>query len=287
MRVRYWGVRGSLPTAGPETVRYGGNTSSLEVNVATRHVVALDAGSGMRRFGEHVPEDVERIDILLTHLHMDHIMGLGFFGPLFRPDLEVHLWGPSSTMYDLGARLGRYLNPPLFPVRLPDLPAWVHLHDLPIGVDFPIPGARVRAELICHPGPAVGYRLTSTSGATLAYLPDHEPRLGSPALPDEPAWLSGYDLAEGVDLLVHDAQYTEEQYADRIGWGHTSVQDAVRFAELVGARHLAAFHHDPGHADDQLDRIWDVGTWERAPEVELSVAREGAAVRVGAGAPVG
>src|SRR5579862_2974356 len=125
-----WGTRGSISTPGPETIRYGGNTSCLEVRGRKGELVILDAGTGIRRLGEHVTPDVRRIDILLTHLHMDHIQGLGFFGPLYDPRREVHIWGPASTTMDLRTRLSRYLSPPLFPVLLRDLPCKLTLHEL-------------------------------------------------------------------------------------------------------------------------------------------------------------
>ncbi len=272
MKLRLWGTRGSLPSAGPETVRYGGNSSCVEVRPRDGGLVVLDAGSGLRRLGEHVDE-VERVDVLLTHLHLDHILGLGFFAPLYRPDVEVHLWGPSSSRYDLRARLHRYLNPPLFPVRLADLPSRVVLHDVSPG-SFELLRMRVTADLVCHPGLCLGYRLSDEEG-TMTYLPDHEPALGRAAFPTEREWTSGTDLSLQADLLIHDAQYTDEEYGAKAGWGHSTVSHAVAFARLVQARHLLAFHHDPGRSDDELARIWDVSHWSPPPEVRVTAAREG------------
>jgi phosphoribosyl 1,2-cyclic phosphodiesterase len=132
VRGTLWGIRGSLATPGPETVRYGGNTACLEVRGADGTLVVLDAGTGIRRLGAAVGPEVRRLDLLLTHLHMDHIQGLGFFAPLYRPGLEVHIWGPHSATLDLHGRLTRYLSPPLFPVRLRDLPCQLTLHDVPL-----------------------------------------------------------------------------------------------------------------------------------------------------------
>src|SRR5262249_36281029 len=148
--------------------------------------------------------EVERVDVLLTHLHMDHIQGLGFFAPLFRPVGEVHVWGPPSTTMDLRSRLARYLSPPLFPVRIRDLEARVMFHDVP-GEPFDVGPFRVTAAAVLHPGPTVGYRIEE-AGAILAYLPDHEPALGG--TPFERRWTSGFDLAADADLLIHDAQYS-------------------------------------------------------------------------------
>ena len=255
MRVRFWGTRGSLPTPGAATARYGGNTSCVEVGGARAdHVIVLDAGSGVRDLGDALPPTVVRVDVLLTHLHMDHIIGLGFFDALQRAGLEVHLWGPSSTTMSLRERLTRYLSPPLFPVRLRDLPCRLTLHDLSLG-GFELPGVQVTTALVCHPGPTVGYRLDDGRGA-IAYLPDHEPALGAREFPDLREWTSGYDLAAGVDVLIHDAQYEAGEYDEHVGWGHSALPHTLAFAELAGVRHLVPFHHDPSHGDDQLDALY-------------------------------
>jgi len=255
VRVTIWGTRGSLATPGPETTRYGGNTSCVEVRSEDGTILVLDGGSGIRRLGATIGPDTKRIDILLSHLHMDHILGLGFFEPMFRENVEVHLWGPSSTMLDLRARLGRYFSPPLFPVRIPELPCDFILHDVVTTGRFRIGAFDVTAALVCHPGPTVGYRIVA-DGASIAYLPDHEPALGVPNFPAAPRWTSGFDLAHGVDLLIHDAQYTAEEYPQHVGWGHSAVVHALRFAELAAARHLVPFHYDPGHTDVFLDRVF-------------------------------
>jgi len=254
VKVTLWGTRGSLPTPGSRTTRYGGNTSCVEVRTSPRSTIVLDAGTGIRDLGAALDRDLERVDILLTHLHMDHIIGLGFFEPLFRPGLEVHLWGPASAISDLRGRLSRYLSPPLFPVGLRDIPSRLTLHDLPIGT-FEVPGAEVTSDLVCHPGPTLGLRLTD-GRRSLAYMPDHEPALGVPDFPSAARWTSGYALAADVDLLVHDAQYFDDEYPRHVGWGHSAVSHAVAFAELARARMLVAFHHDPGHDDEALDRAY-------------------------------
>ena len=158
MRVTLWGTRGSLATPGPETARYGGNTSCVEVRGREGTVLVLDAGTGIRRLAATLPDSVRRVDVLLTHLHMDHIQGLGFFAPLYRPDIEVHIWGPASTALSLQTRLTRYLSPPLFPVGLSELPC--KLHEVP-GGEVDIGEFRVSSALVCHPGPTVGYRISA------------------------------------------------------------------------------------------------------------------------------
>ena len=271
MRIRFWGTRGSVPAPGPGTRRYGGNTSCVAVQSANGALAVLDAGTGICALGAALPRDLRRVDVLLGHLHMDHILGLGFFTGLFRADLEVHIWGPSSTVFPLRARLTRYLSPPLFPVRLRDLPCKLTLHDVPLG-SFHIPGLAVSTELVCHPGPTVGYRLND-GDTTLAYLSDHEPALGVRSFPEPPQWTSGFDLVAGVDLLIHDAQYTDQEYRDHVGWGHSSINHAVAFAAHGRAGRLVAFHHDPWHDDDMLDALYE--TICAASPLPVTAAKEG------------
>jgi phosphoribosyl 1,2-cyclic phosphodiesterase len=254
MNVTFWGVRGSVPTPGPDTSRYGGNTSCVTVQADPDSLVVLDAGSGICQLGHHFPDGVERVDIMLTHLHMDHIIGLGFFSGLYREGLDVHLWGPDSTIGKLRERLSRYLSPPLFPVRLRELPCRLSLHSLPLDT-FSLPGFEVTTALVCHPGATVGYRITGD--ATLAYLPDHEPALGARTFPELACWTSGYDLIAGADLLIHDAQYTDDEYTTRLGWGHSTIGHTVALAEFAEVRHLVPFHHDPSHDDARLDAVYD------------------------------
>jgi len=276
-----WGTRGSLPTPGPETVRYGGNTSCVEVRSSEGELVVLDAGTGIRRLGAALAPDIRRVDILLTHLHMDHIQGLGFFAALFRPGLEVHIWGPASTTMAMGRRLARYLSPPLFPIRIAELPCRLELHDVSLGV-FQVGSLTVTAALVCHPGPTVGYRIDDRAGS-MAYLPDHEPALGVDDFPAAPAWTSGFALADGVDLLIHDAQYSRAEYQAHTGWGHSAIDHAVAFAAAAGVGRLVAFHHDPGHDDAALDRHFDQGRELCLPSVELTPAMEGDVFRMGGG----
>lgn len=277
MRVCLWGTRGSIASAGPDTVRYGGNTACAEVEGRDGTIVVLDAGTGVRRVGDTYKEP-RRLDILLTHLHMDHIQGLGFFAPFFRRDFEVHVWGPPSTTQDLRTRLTRYLSPPLFPVRLRDVAARLELHDAPMG-RFEIGGLEVNAQTVIHPGQTLGYRI-SDGESTMAYLPDHEPALGSGGTSDRPDWTSGHDLAAGADLLLHDAQYTADEYEQRVGWGHSQVSDAVDLARMCGARRLVTFHHDPAHNDETLDDMLGVARVHAGDALEVMPGREGETFRI-------
>jgi ribonuclease BN (tRNA processing enzyme) len=260
---------------------YGGNTSCVEVcGPDPRHVVVLDAGTGICALGGQMAATVERVDVLLSHLHMDHILGLGFFEALFRPDVEVHIWGPSSASMDLRGRLARYLSPPLFPVRLRDLPCRLTLHDVPLGA-FDIPGLSVRAALVCHPGLTVGYRLEEAS-QSLVYLPDHEPALGAHRFPYRPEWTSGYDLAHEATVLIHDAQYDDAEYSVRVGWGHSRIDDAQRFAAFAGVGRLVAFHHDPRHDDKTLEAWYGPdGTDMVVDGIPVWAAHEGDLLAVG------
>lgn len=253
MKVTLWGTRGSLPSPGPETQIYGGNTSCVTVECADALVV-LDAGSGIRRLGnDPLVKKHPVIHILLTHLHMDHILGLGFFAPLYNPKQEVHIWGPASFNSSLIERLNRYLSPPLFPVNIRELPAKVIFHEVTHGY-FNIGSFKIYSNYVCHPGPTLGYRLECEQTA-FAYIPDHEPALGLRDFPTDPEWTSGYDIAKDVDLLIHDAQYSDESYNLTIGWGHSTFAHAILFAKIAKAKQLLFFHHDPNHSDEELERL--------------------------------
>jgi ribonuclease BN (tRNA processing enzyme) len=224
--------------------------------------------------GAQLDAGIQRIDVLLTHLHMDHIQGLGFFDPLYQPGLDVHVWGPASTTLDLRERLARYLSPPLFPVRLRELPCSLTLHDVPLG-KFEIGEFEIVASLVCHPGPTVGYRITE-DGQSIAFLPDHEPALGVREFPGPPEWTSGFGLAEGVDLLIHDAQYSDSEYLEHVGWGHSSISQAVQFGVATGVGQLVTFHHDPAHDDSTLDRLLKAAEAECKGHLQLVAGLEGA-----------
>ncbi len=279
MIVTFYGVRGSLATPGPSTTRYGGNTSCVRVTGPDGSVLVLDAGTGVRTLGLELPRALRRVDVLLTHLHLDHIVGLGFFGPLYDPRMEVHIWGPASATLDLEARLRRYLSSPLFPVPLGDLPCRLELHPVLRG-RVAIGPFGVTVARVCHPGPTVGYRI-ETGRASLAYLPDHEPALGARRFPLEPEWTSGFELAGGADLLIHDAQYTREEYPGHVGWGHSSIHDALAFARLAGVKHLLPFHHDPSRGDAGLEAAVSAAVGDLRPGFPVTPAAEGARFDLG------
>jgi ribonuclease BN (tRNA processing enzyme) len=256
VRARIWGCRGSLASPGPETVRYGGNTSCVELRLNDDTLIILDAGTGIRLLGLALRQELPRtIHVFLTHLHLDHLEGLGFFAPLWlsSADVDLHIWGPPSPLRSLERRIARYLSPPLFPIHLQDIPSAPTFHDVP-DEDWKVGPALIRARPVSHRGPTVGYRI-SENGQTLSYIPDHEPALGVDLHAVEPEWVSGHAVAHDADLLLHDSQYTEEEYQQRIGWGHSSVVHVVTFAEIARVRRLIMFHHDPLHTDDDLEAL--------------------------------
>ena len=276
MQVTLWGTRGSLATPGPETARYGGNTSCVGVVGREGTILVLDAGTGIRRLAATIPESTRRVDILLTHLHMDHIQGLGFFAPLYRPEVEVHIWGPGSATLRLQARLMRYLSAPLFPVNLSELPCKLTFHEIS-SREVDIGEFRVCSALVCHPGPTVGYRISAPEKGVLTYLPDHEPALAVlrfPSLPRE--WTSGATLAAGADLLIHDSQYSAAEYPGHCGWGHSSLNQTLDFGTLTEVKQLVPFHHDPDHTDTDLDRLMAEAIEETKPGYQVTPGIEGA-----------
>jgi phosphoribosyl 1,2-cyclic phosphodiesterase len=245
MNAKIWGCRGSLATPGAETVRYGGNTSCVEVRSATGSLIVLDAGTGIRPLGDSLaPDTPAEIDLLLTHIHLDHVEGLGFFAPFFDPACRVRIWGPQSGPLPLREQIAAYLSPPFFPVPFDRFPARVEVTEI-WDEEWDIDGIRVRSCPLAHPGRTVGYRLEE-NGRSLAYIPDNE--LGLRAE-------SGASIALRADILLHDAQYTKGEYASRVGWGHSTLEDFAAYVEAAQPGRAVMFHHDPAHADDQLERM--------------------------------
>jgi phosphoribosyl 1,2-cyclic phosphodiesterase len=281
VRIRIWGARGSIPAPGPRTARYGGNTSCVQVTLSDGSLLVLDAGSGIRDLGPTCA-DAERIHILLTHLHLDHIQGLLFFAPFFRPETEIVIWGPPAPGRSLRERIGRYLSAPLSPIEIRSLPAKVTFRKCPAD-EWQIGPARIQSTPVRHRGPTLGFRI-SEGDASLCYLPDHEPALGVPLAGGEPDWISGFALAERCSLLVHDCQYTDEEYPERVGWGHSRISDALLFARRSEAERVLLFHHDPLHTDEELDlihrRAGEHWLALGGPPGELAMAIEGSEVEL-------
>lgn len=253
MRVRLWGVRGSVPVPGHAAERFGGNTSCVQVTAGDGSQLVLDAGTGIRELGTEMAGRCRRLHLLLTHLHFDHIQGLMFFAPFFDPEVEITIWGPPAAGRGLRKRLARYISNPLSPIEIGELPARVTFRDVP-SEPWRIGEVEVTASLVAHRGPTLGYRL-SEHRTCLCYLPDHEPALGQDLASSRAAWISGHALSRGASLLIHDCQYTEREYPAHRGWGHSSLPDALSFAQRCEAGRVLLVHHDPGHDDDFLDAL--------------------------------
>ena len=261
-------------------MRYGGNTSCVEVRLSSGHALVLDAGTGMRPLGVSMEGNLpEELHILLTHLHLDHLQGLGFFRPLFLPGLDIHIWGPTSPVQHLSERIAMYLSPPLFPVRLEDVPSRLTFHDAP-EEPVTIGSATIRAAKVTHQGPTVGYRIEEL-GRVLVYLPDHEPSLGTDLLTVPAAWVSGHDIAHGADVLLHDAQYRDHEYDAHVGWGHSSIASTMEFAHKADVDQVVLFHHDPYHSDIELEELLDEarGKWP-GKEERVCLAFEGMSIEL-------
>jgi phosphoribosyl 1,2-cyclic phosphodiesterase len=280
VRIRIWGSRGSIASPGADTIRYGGNTACVELRLSDGDIVVLDAGTGIRPLGVALQrEGVGRIHVLLSHLHVDHLEGLGMFAPIWSPGTDLHIWGPSSPIASLEERIATYFSPPLFPVHLSEVPAMITFHDAAES-RWTVGGAHLTSSAILHPGPTVGYRIEE-EGRVLAYLTDHEPALGADLATDPPEWTSGLALAYRSDVLIHDCQYTPDEYAVRVGFGHSTTEQTAVFAEMAQIGTLLLFHHDPMHSDAELESMRDdvIRLWG-APEERCLLAAEGATFQI-------
>ena len=260
MLVRFWGTRGSIATPGPATMRYGGNTACVEVRSGDTLII-LDMGTGARALGSAIlgqPGPV-RAHLLLTHIHWDHIQGFPFFAPVFIPQTLIDVYGTSGLEQGLEEALAGQMQYSYFPVRLSDLRSRLNFHELG-ETTFAAGTVSVQTHFLNHTCPAVGYRLTA-GGARIAYMTDHEPFvLHRPDQPLDdlllhPASQRHVEFVAGVDLLVHDAQYTADEYPAKRGWGHSTIEYVVDVAVAARVKRLALFHHDPWRADDALDRL--------------------------------
>lgn len=265
LTIRFWGVRGSLPAPGPTTVRYGGETTCLEVMVGPERVI-VDCGSGARWLGlELMREGATGADLLFTHSHMDHICGLPFFVPAYDPNYDIRLW--AGHVASAGAHqdiLERLMSPPIFPVPTAALKA-CRFRSFHAGQSIELPsGVRVDTVRLNHPGGSTGYRFDK-GGRRLCIITDHEH-----GDPDIDAAVAAF--VEGADVMVYDAMYTESEYPKRVGWGHSTWQEALALAARANVRRTVIFHHDPIRSDDDLDRL-DAEVRDRDPGA--MVAREG------------
>ncbi|HEY6961034.1 MAG TPA: MBL fold metallo-hydrolase [Gaiellaceae bacterium] len=267
MQVTIWGCRGSLATPGPSTVRYGGNTTSVEVRTQSGRLVVLDGGTGIRPLGLSLAERPARIDLILTHLHLDHVEGLGFFAPLFDSDCAITIWGPAQDGPSLSERVAAYLSPPLFPLPFEQFGERIEFHEC--GEEtWQLDGLNVTAARVRHPGTTYGYRIEE-DGRVFTFIPDNEPGL-------DPT--SGLELAAGADVLFHDAQYTADEYATRGGWGHSSIDHFASAVREAAPGRAVMVHHDPTHDDDTLERMCAKASTLAGRSVELG--REGVSFAV-------
>ncbi len=273
MKIRFWGTRGSIPTPGQRTVRYGGNTACVEVRAADGALLVLDAGTGLRELGLSLngagPLD---LDLLLSHLHWDHIQGIPFFRPAYDPKTRIRIHGPAQQR-PVRDMLGVGMDDPFFPVTLDGMPAQLEINDLDSGAEARLGAFRVRATKVLHPAPCLAYRIEA-DGRTLVYATDTEDPFSGKENPV-------VALARGADTLVHDAQYLEHDFKPT--WGHSTIDTAIDVALRAGVRRLVLYHHDPDRTDDALDLI-GIEAQERArssdPGLEVVVAKEGVELRV-------
>lgn len=254
MRITFHGVRGSTPCHGPDTVRYGGNTACVAVEVDGEEPILLDLGTGLRYFGKSWWQSRGSAfhgTALVTHLHWDHVMGLPFFSPLISTKSHLSVRGPrqyEGATDSFAEAMRRVVQPPTFPVTVDDFPGTLEMIDTG-DESFAVGNFRVMSRFVPHLGPTLGYRIEH-AGRSVAYVSDHQQPLdGSFAVAP-----SVRELAEGVDLLIHDAQYTPAEFAQKATWGHCTQEYAVAVAASCGAKRLAMFHHDPERTDDELDR---------------------------------
>jgi phosphoribosyl 1,2-cyclic phosphodiesterase len=259
MRLHFWGTRGSIPSPGPATVRYGGNTPCTELRTAAGHLVILDAGTGIRELGRSLIARANGApiegDIFLTHAHWDHIQGLPFFAPVFQRGNHFTIWGSAALETSIDRVVRDQMSPVVFPVTFDDLAAAVDFSEILPGT-MHTNGVMVSAFDVRHPGGALGYRFAdpATPDRALVYISDNE--LGDASkYPHSPATWRDELLAwmRGAAVLVHDATYTTEEYDHHRGWGHSTDAEAVSLAIEAGVETLVLFHHKPERHDDEVD----------------------------------
>ncbi|MEJ8572428.1 MBL fold metallo-hydrolase [Microbaculum marinum] len=246
MTLRLWGVRGSTPAAGPETERYGGETTSMELEIGGRSVL-IDCGSGARALGRRLTSSAAAdIDILFSHFHLDHICGLPFFAPAYNPAATLRLWaGHLEGEQDPKDVLCRVMSPPIFPVAFDHLAACRCLTFAPPKTLHLGGGIDVETLALNHPNGAVGYRFRS-GGRTLVTVTDHEH--GNAAID-----AAVEDFVRGADVMIYDGMFDDSEYNAHVGWGHSTWQEGLKLAERAGVHRPVIFHHHPDRSDEALD----------------------------------
>ncbi len=278
--VTFWGTRGSIPTPGAHTARYGGNTPCVEVRGSADNVVILDAGSGIRPLGQVLAESRAGMsaDILLSHTHWDHIQGLPFFKPLHARGNSVRIYGSAQEGVPLEDILDRQMDPMVFPVPLKALAAELRVSEVGCG-EFEVDGFRVETFRLRHPGTTLGYKLSPRKGGpSVAYITDNE--LGPGGSYNVPAnWRPQLvEFLSDVDTLIHDAMYSDELMHSRAGWGHSTPRQAVGLAAECDIRRLVLFHHEPEHDDAAIDQVLEEARSEArtvSPGLTVDAAMEG------------
>lgn len=290
MQVTFWGTRGSISKPGPTTLRYGGNTSCVDVRSDAGTRIVIDCGTGAHGLGQHLlaSADGTPVDghLLISHTHWDHIQGIPFFAPLFVPGNTWNIYGPRGLSNSIRDTLAGQMEYSYFPVTTEQMGADVEYHDLVEGV-FDVGDVRVTTQYLNHPALSLAYRLEA-DGASIVYASDHEPHHRALAdggdLSSSAADLHHAAFFEGADLLIHDAQYVAAEYPERVGWGHSTLEYVVEAARHAGVASLALYHHDPARDDESIDALV-AGARSRAVAVgfagEVFAAAEGLSIEVG------
>jgi phosphoribosyl 1,2-cyclic phosphodiesterase len=272
MKLTFWGVRGSIPTPGKHTVRYGGNTPCLELRLDDDRLLIFDAGTGIRSFGDYLINSGESVKahLFISHPHWDHIQGFPFFKPAFIPGNELSIIGTERSEKSLSEIISEQMNRIYFPVQLHDLKAKIKFIPITDEGEMKVHDALVKMIYVNHPGFALGYRV-EYKGRTLIYISDNEPFDNATAAMMnnfEPSVRERFikagtndpnqriiDFCQGADVLIHDSTYTPEEYIDRVGWGHSDYLFSLRLAAEANVRRLYLFHHDQNHSDEKVDDI--------------------------------